>query len=531
MPSPQTRSGTPKLSEVARKVVVPDGIVSTGWPAVRDLCRIKLGVHFDPWQDATGRVIMAKRADGKLAVMIGGVGMSLPRQVGKTYLIGALVFALCILRPGMLVIWSAHHARTHGETFLAMQAFADRAKVKPYIRQVFTGSGDEEIRFLNGSRILFGARERGFGRGIPGVDMIVSDEAQIMSEKALDAQLATMNTSRFGLAIYVGTPPRPDDPSDAFTRMRSDAWAGRLLDAAWIEFGAEATANPHDRKQWARANPSYPARTPVESILRLQRKLSAESFLREGLGIWDEESSESAIPAGSWSQREAREARTGDAYFALDVSPKMTDAAIAVAGLRGNGDVFGQLLKRKGQELLDYRPGVDWVLPALIDLKTRVPELTLAIVKGSQAESLAPDIEAAGISVEKVPTAEMVAACGLVYSLVTKGGIWHAGQPELTESIKATRWRDVGEGGQAWGRRKSTLSITPTFAYTLAVAQAKKGPTGLTTVVMAMDEEQVDGFDHPDSGSAAAGDGDRDDLDTGGDHHSGTRVVAVGDLD
>jgi len=187
-----------------------------------------MGVEFDPWQHAAGRLILAKRSDGKFASMIGGVGMSLPRQVGKTYLVGAMVFALCILRPGLLVIWSAHHARTHGETFLAMQAFAKRSKVAAFIAQVFTGSGDEEIRFLNGSRILFGARERGFGRGIPGVDVIVSDEAQIMSDKALDAQLATMNTSLFGLAIFIGTPPRPDDPSEAFARMRAEAWAGTL---------------------------------------------------------------------------------------------------------------------------------------------------------------------------------------------------------------------------------------------------------------------------------------------------------------
>src|SRR5699024_6994494 len=120
------------------------------------------------------------------------------------------------------------------------------------------------------------ARERGFGRGVPGVDVIVSDEAQIMSEKALDAQLAAMNTSQFGLAIFVGTPPRPDDPSEAFTRMRSEAWSGTLRDAVWIELGADDDADPNDRNQWARANPSYPHRTPAESILRLQRKLSPE---------------------------------------------------------------------------------------------------------------------------------------------------------------------------------------------------------------------------------------------------------------
>ena len=212
--SSPTRTGQPRLSEAARLLTAPTDIVSTGWPAVRKTCEVKLGITFDPWQDGAGRLILAKRADGNLAAMIDGVGMSLPRQVGKTYLVGATAFALCVNTPGMLVIWTAHHLKTSGETFLAMQGFASRLRVAPFVKYVHTGSGDEEIAFHNGSRILFGARERGFGRGIPGVDVLIFDEAQILSDKALSNMLATLNTSRFGLQLYVCllyTSPSPRD--------------------------------------------------------------------------------------------------------------------------------------------------------------------------------------------------------------------------------------------------------------------------------------------------------------------------------
>src|SRR5690606_12192653 len=199
-----------KLSEVAKHLSIPDGIVSSEWPSVHKTCRDKLGITFDPWQEDIGRLILTKRADGTLTTTVDGVGMSLPRQVGKTYLLAGMVFALCVNRPGLLVIWTAHHMATSGETFLAMQGFAQRAKVAPHVRQVYTGSGDEEVRFHNGSRILFGARERGFGRGIPGVDVLIMDEAQIHSDKAMSNMLATMNTSRFGLHLYIGTPPKPE---------------------------------------------------------------------------------------------------------------------------------------------------------------------------------------------------------------------------------------------------------------------------------------------------------------------------------
>src|SRR5215207_829724 len=367
-----TKPGIPRLSEVCRKVVAPSGIVSTGWPQVEHTCRSKLGISFDPWQHAAGRLILAKRANGRLASMIDGVGMSVARQIGKTFLVGGTVFGLFVDRP-LLGIWSAHHARTHEETFLAMQGFCKRTKVAPYIDQVFVGSGTEEIRFTNGSRLLFGARERGFGRGIPGVDVLISDEAQIMSDKALDAQLATMNVSQFGLAFFIGTPPRPDGPSEGFSRMRDDAWAGRLSDGAWIEIGADPGADPNDRKQWAKANPSYPSRTPVESMLRLQRKLKPESFLREGLGVWDERSDDVPpwrLTLDEWALTEQDVPRPSSRPgFFITMAKELRSTTIAVAA---DGADWPHV------ELADHRPGTSWLMDRAVELKAKRPDALFA---------------------------------------------------------------------------------------------------------------------------------------------------------
>src|SRR5690606_5249195 len=104
-----TRSSTlersDKLHDLARHVVMPDGIVSTGWTAVRDTLGL-LGIRFDPWQQGAGQLILSKDADGYYACTVGGVTMSIPRQVGKTFMIGWIVFALCIIHPGLTVTWS-----------------------------------------------------------------------------------------------------------------------------------------------------------------------------------------------------------------------------------------------------------------------------------------------------------------------------------------------------------------------------------------------------------------------------------------
>ena len=465
--SPTTTPTGRRLSEIARKVTGPADIAGTGWPAVRNVCERKLGVPFDDWQHEAGKLILAKRADGSLASRIDGVGMSLPRQVGKTYLIAALVFALCILRPGLLVIWSAHHSKTHAETFRAMQAFAKRLKVAPFVRQVRTGSGDEQIIFHNGARILFGAREHGFGRGIPGVDVMVFDEAQILSDKALANMLATMNTSALGLALYVGTPPRPDDNSESFHRMRAAAYAGELVDGAWIEFGAERGDNPLDPKVRAKANPSYPHRTSDASIERLRRKLTPEDFLREGLGIWDDDSSGwHIVTSTQWHdlEREPRSLRkrAGTPSLAIAATPDLTRAALAAA-VRHNGKTWVRVLA--------YGPGVSW-LPKVVKRQQLKLDAPVIVDKGGPCSSLIDGLLDVGVDVTEVGSGELCDAAALwVTGITEKRSLRHMGDDELEQAMRAAQWRDIGDR-RALGRRKGG-DICPAEAGSLAAWHAE----------------------------------------------------------
>lgn len=460
MAKPTTKPGTKKLSEVAKYVVKPSGIVATGWPAVEDTCRTRLGVEFDEWQKGAGRLILAKRADGKLAAMIGGACMSFPRQVGKTYLLAGLIFGLCINKPGLLVIWTAHHSKTSGETFLAMQAFAQRSRVKPYIDQVYTGSGDEEVRFHNGSRILFGARERGFGRGIPGVDILVMDEAQILSDKALENMLATLNTSQFGLALYIGTPPKPEDNSEAFNRMRTEAIEctktanGVSEDLVWIECGADEKADIDDAKQYAKANPSFPHRTPIESILRLRKKLTAEGFKREGLGIWDP-AAQAVFNQERWLSDELRKPdwpAPVRVALVVAVSQDREWASIGVAG-ESNGKTLVMCFSMHG---------LGGVAEKLVELQA-ARDIAVIKLAGPQSKALKPDLVKAGVEFEQMTSTEMGGACTSFQEAVKHAHVVHLGQGELNLAVKNAQTRFSGESEQ-WDRRDPKVDDSPLIA-------------------------------------------------------------------
>lgn len=484
MASPKTKSGTRKLSEVARHLVVPSGITTSAWPQVEKRCT-EMGIGFDEWQRGTGRLLLAKTQDGKYAATVGGVGLSLPRQVGKTYLIGAIVFALCVDNPGLTVIWTAHHSRTAGETFLAMQAMARRKKIAPFVGKVYTAANSEEVRFVNGSRILFGARERGFGRGFAGVDILVCDEAQILTDRALDNMLATMNTAPNALPLFMGTPPTPADPSESFERMRLDALSGEATDVAWIECGAATGSDPDSQKTWAAANPSFPHRTPVTSMLRLRKKLKPESWLREGLGIWDDDEPTTIFGPGKWQA-------CGTTVVVPD-EPAAVGIAVSI-DRSWSSLAFGSMVELEGAAEDDdpdgayvaphaRRAGVDWLVDELKALQDAHPEVVFLADEGGPTKNLRETFEDNDIAIEWIDLGEYANACDTVFDRVQQHRLLHPLNDEPDELDKAAGgavWRTVGDR-QVWGRRKSAangVDVSMLEAATLAAHGAEKFGSG-----------------------------------------------------
>lgn len=461
-----TRPSTPKLSDIARKVVAPKGVVSTAWPSVEKKCR-EFGVTFRPWQPDVGRLILAKRADGKYAATIGGTGLSIPRQVGKTFLVGAIVFALCLLFPKLTVIWTAHRLRTAEETFGKMQVFAKRRKIKPYIAKIVLGSGEEEIRFTNGSRILFGARERGFGRGFDEVDVLIFDEAQILTDAALDDMIPATNQSRQpsgALLLFMGTPPKPTDPGDVFRRMRTEALTGEDVDTGWVEFGADADFMPTmppapltaaDWAQVEKANPSYPQDTPREAILRMRKKLGPESFLREGLGIWDEDAP-NVLPG--WDARFLAAEPPPVVAIGVAVSLDLEWGSIGAAGNWPDGRVnVGAVERRRGTAwLVDEAKRIQGQHHCYVVIDEKCPDA-----------SLITSLKDAGVQLVVAKLNDYVEACSGLVNLNRDKRITHQRSSELDAAVTGAAWRWVTDR-KVWGRKQSASDVAMLEAVTLA---------------------------------------------------------------
>lgn len=471
VPVVETSPSTRRLSEVARHVIYPSGVVSTGWQDVEEQCR-EFGDEFDEWQRGAGRLILGKREDGIYAATVGGVTLSIPRQVAKTFLVGRIIFALCVLFPGLKVLWTAHRTRTASSTFKSLQGYAKRKAVASHVSHVRTANGEQEIAFVNGSVIMFGARESGFGRGFDEVDVEVFDESQILTEKALDDMVAATNQSRHehgALLFYMGTPPRPIDPGEVFAARRDEALAGTSEDSVYIECSADSDADPDDREQWRKANPSFPDRTPLRSMLRLRKNLlSDESWMREALGVWDPVRTGGVIPLDSWTDRADEKSRVdGPVALGVEIGPDLAWASVSLSGQRADGDWH--------VELVENRNGAAWVdgyLGALLEMNKNIrgvvvdvggPIKTVVVQRG--ARYMLGDVLLTPLRVVDLTT-----ACLRVLDGTVTGWLRHIDQPQLTAAAQSAGKRQIADTGTWVFSRKSTTSdITPIQSVTYAL--------------------------------------------------------------
>lgn len=437
-------------------MVVPTGIVQSEWPSVRRTCR-RLGWDFDGWQDGAGMLILSQRADGEYAADT--ICISIPRQVGKTYLIACVIFALCLMKPGMTVIWTAHRKTTALETFQQFDGMAARSRVRPHVAAVHRGK-DERILFDNGSRILFGARESGFGRGFTDVDVLVFDEGQTLPESTLEDVAAAQNVAKNPLTFVVGTPPRPKDAGEFFTLLRQEALDGESEGVLYIETSADRGCDPMDRGQWRKANPSFPLRTTERAMLRLRKKLkNLDSWSREALGIWDEIARQfSPINGARWAVGVDVGPADGVAPAALAVDMSH-DRHISVGACWVEGESVHVEEVWAG---VDDAAAVEWVA-------SRAGKSMVVIDSMSPAASMVPALKARKVRVVVGSAADMARACGLFAGDVQGGRLTHGDQEPVNVARDGARKRAIGTaGGWGYDRRDPSVDIAPLVAVTLA---------------------------------------------------------------
>lgn len=449
----------------ARHVVAPKGIVSTSWPRVKATCS-NIGWRFDPWQDATGRLILAKAEGGKWAADLSI--LSIPRQVGKSYLLGCIIFALCLLNPKLRVIWTSHHTATTEEMFEAMKELAAHKRVAPHVVKCIALQGSRwRIVFRNGSRIDFGARAQGFGRGKAKVGVLVLDEFQHITGRALANLAPTTNATDNPLILCAGTPPAPHVSGEAFRLRRRAALEGLSDDTLYVEFSADPDADPDDRKQWAKANPSFPKRTRERAFLLLKKILDPDDYLREALGIWDDVDRHLAIP--NWFACSTRTEPGAPAALGVAMDPERVWLSLGAA----SGDAVPHLGSVLRVRAADSRRGKAFFVDEVARI-AKEQQAQVVLARTGPASDLEDALIAAGVAVVPASQDDFIEACAGLYDAAEVKEVCHGDYSDLNDAVAAATWRTTGDR-RVLARRNGDVSMLE--ATTLAHWAAIRAPT------------------------------------------------------
>lgn len=423
------------------------------------------GLKPDEWQSLVLDDWLATRADGKWSALT--CGLAVPRQNGKNGLI-EMRELYGIVELGERFLHTAHEVKTARKAFLRLCSFFENKRAYPELAELVSEirrtNGQEAVVLRNGGSVEFVARSKGSGRGFT-VDVLVMDEAQELSDDALEALMPTTSAAPLGNPqwILTGTPPGPSANGEVFTRTRTDAIEGSGVRLCWHEWSCVGDVDLDDRRQWEATNPSLGHRLQADVLEGERSRFSNAGFARERLGVWALPNRVRAVIAlPAW---EAREAKAPPPQNELPVAiglDRWHDGTTALAGSWPHNDgTHVELLAH--DQARDAAGIVEWVVNRA---GRKIPVL---IAADSPAASLAADLIARKVKVRLLSGPEFARSCQAFVDDAIDGPLTHADQERLNDALAAATKLPVGKAGAwVWDRRKPDNDISPLVAATLA---------------------------------------------------------------
>lgn len=434
-----------------------------------------------PWQSLVSDVSHEiDPATGQLWYRV--VVVTVPRQSGKTTETLAVMVRRAVGHPIPQVITYTAQSRIKAREKWEDEhlPILDRSPLKPFYR-VRKTTGNEAILWQNGSRHGIDASTDKAGHG-PTVDLGVIDEAFAHADSRVEQALKPAMVTRPGAQLWI--------LSTAGTAksvyFRGKVNAGRVMcelgmpsRVAYFDWSAPDDGDPADPATWYGCMPALGHMRAdgtgiSEATIRAEfESMELPDFRRAYLNQWLDAFPDEwlVISAADWdacAHDNPEHAPRPERPVALvaDVAPEGKSAAIAIAGALPDGRVLAEIPEG------DHRPGTDWVVPRLLELRARYKPCAIVIDKRSPAGSLIDEAETAGLEIVKPLTEEVGQAFGLFYVAVSDRAFAHLGaglQPALRDAVRGADRRDIGDGLQAWARRNASIDISPLCAVTLGV--------------------------------------------------------------
>ena len=388
------------------------------------------------------------------------VRVTVPRQSGKTTLILVVeVDRSLSWGPAQRTLYAAQDRNNSRAKWEEQCELLSRST----LRKTFTTrrqTGMERMVFRpTGSTVGITASGETSGHGQT-LDLGVIDEAFAQRDERLIQAFRPAMVTRRAAQMWIVSTMGTEESTFLHDRVddgRARVEAGERSGVAYFEWSASDDDDQDDPATWWRCMPALGHTVTEDTIQADHDSMPADEFSRAymnrrtggGRPIFD---------AGTWQACRSSSQLGGMPCFAVDVTPDRAWASIGVAGWGPD--------RRQHVEIVEHRPGTDWVAERLDSLYRRWNPWPVVIDPASPAGSLLVDLVSLGVKTETIGTRDYAAACGQFYDAVIAGQMAHLDQPVLNAAVGAARKRQLGDAW-AWARR-SGGDVSPLVAVTLA---------------------------------------------------------------
>ncbi len=426
-----------------------------------------LGITLHPWQKWLLVHALELREDGSYRFRT--VLVLVARQNGKTTLVQVLALWRMFVDRSPLVIGTAQNLDLAEE---AWQGAVDIAQGVPElageIQHVDRTNGKKQLRLVSGERYKVATASRRGGRGLTG-DLVVLDELREHQNWAAWGAVTKTTMARTAAQIW-GLSNAGDRESVVLHALRTRAvdvleGRGRADDDGSLgifEWSAVPECDIADPVGWSAGNPSlgHPNGVSVAAIRSALATDPEPVFRTEVLCQWVDSVEAPVLDPAIWYGLGVGVQEMWAPVLAVEVALDRSTATVGACWWQDG---------RPHMEIVEERPGVDWVHHRILELAARYEGSKVVLDGGTEAAALAEPLEAAGLEVEALTTARRVAACGAFHDHATNGTLSHNDDPAFADALVAARWKDVGDGARVFSRRKSRGDIAALYAGVLAL--------------------------------------------------------------
>lgn len=466
----------------------------------------KLGTPLMPWQRYVADTSLEVYPDSGLFVYR-DIGCTVPRQSGKT----TVILPVCMHR-GMAwqrqtIVYAAQSQTAAREKWEDdhVQALEDAKFILPGNRgraRVRKANGREAI-IWKATRSIHGlhanTERSGHGKTMH-LGMLDEFFAQVDNRiyAAWEPAMITVLMAQFWWFSTAGT-SKSIPMNEARAAGRLLVQSGEQIGSAYYEWSSPKSSRRDDPKVWLSTMPALCPHPPPctcgkgawkhtvtlgamrGALQKADTPAKLAEFDRAYRNISREDDEADADPnvptVEEWNLLADSRAPGGTVVaLAVDFTPLRDHAAILGVGLGPDG--------KPRLVVLDYGPGIAWVLPRCLELNAELRPVAWALDEKSAANTLIVPFKQAGITqMGQKPhrgglwipsTQELGASCASLTDLVREGGLVHLGQAEMEMAIAAAKSRPLGDGSYAFGRKIAAGDISPLIGGALGLGALER---------------------------------------------------------